>query len=593
MSRYRVELGAGPSEQGRSVLEVLAEAGYDLQASCGGAGRCGSCRIRVAEGVLAPPTPAEEAFLGPELLGQGWRLACQAGIAGRAVVTWEGSPPVPAGKGFADSSRALPLAPRVRRQAVLAVPPGGKGAPGDWERLNEALNLAGRPDLWSCLGLSGLERGGPSEVLVGGGALLGRAPAGRLLGAVFDLGTTTVVGGLVDLESGVLLAARAAFNAQRIYGADVLARLGRAMEGPAGRNAIRDRIRAQVRAMLQGLLADTGALPENLVDLVAVGNTAMEHLFFGFDVAGLAALPFVPVHQAGLEVPAAALDLPAHPGARLYFPPNLAGFIGADTVAGIVALDLPSRPGVTLLMDLGTNGEIVLAREGRMWACSTAAGPALEAAGIACGMPALAGAVTRAFWRGDLVFETVAGAPPRGLCGPGLLSTLALMLKYGAVDATGRIVPRGDLPAALAARIRPGDQGLEILLASSGGHEIILTQGDVRRLQLAKGAIAAGIRLLCKAAGIEPRQLDRVFLAGTFGQHLQADDAATVGLLPGIPAGRVSAAGNTAGEGARLMLANAACRAEAEALAGRIEVIELASDPDFQTVFAEEMLFPE
>lgn len=593
LPEYHVHFGGGSHELGRTVLELLAEAGYDLPASCGGGGRCGQCRVKARGDGLTPAGEEERVLLGPDRLGEGWRLACRARVAGPAAVAWEGSDDTQPGKGFAESLRHAPLAPGVTRRRIRIPPVTAKDPRGDWERLTAALGSACRAELWPCLALAGLDRGrDEAEVVVGGGAPLGLAAPGRLLGAVFDLGTTTVAGGLVDLEDGKILAVRSAFNAQRIYGADVLARLGHALGGPEGSRALMERIRGQVRAMLLALLGDAGAAPANVADLVLVGNTAMEHLFFGLDVSGLAALPFVPVHQAGLSVPAAALDLPAHPGARVYFAPNLAGFVGADTVAGIVATNLPELPGPTLLVDLGTNGEMVLAREGRLWACSTAAGPAFEGAEISCGMGGLSGAIERVgLAEGDLSLETIGGAPPRGICGSGLIDAVAVLCEAGAVDVTGRLQAEG-VSAPLAARIRPGTRGAEVLLARHGGREVVLTQGDIRQVQLAKGAIAAGARLLCKHAGIEPGGLERVFLAGAFGRYVDADKAARIGLLPGIPPERVRAVGNAAGEGARLMLTNAACRAEAEGLTGRVEVLELAADPEFQTVFAEEMLFP-
>ena len=321
MSEYTVSLGQNGSDRGRTVLELMAEGGYDLPVACGGGGRCGKCLVRLSGDSLPPPTAEESVCLSAARLAEGWRLACQVRIAGPVTVLWEGSAASRPGKGFAVSSRALPLAPAVMRRNVVLREATAKDQQGDWERITSALGCVGRPDLWSCSGLAGMDHRSQSlAVIVDGRGLLGAAPPGRLLGAVFDLGTTTVVGGLVDLEDGTLVGVRSAFNAQRIYGADVLARLGHAQSGPEGRRALRDRIRGQVRTMLGALLADAGAGEANLVDLVMVGNTAMEHLFFGFDPGGLAALPFVPVHQAGLTTPMAALDLPAHPGARMYSP---------------------------------------------------------------------------------------------------------------------------------------------------------------------------------------------------------------------------------------------------------------------------------
>ena len=262
-------------------------------------------------------------------------------------------------------------------------------------------------------------------------------------------------------------------------------------------------------------------------------------------------------------------------------------------MAGVIATDLTRRPGPVLLVDLGTNGELVLSHEGRLWACSTAAGPAFEGAEIDCGMPGLPGAIERVELDADLRFTTIEGSAPRGICGSGLIDAVAVLRRAGVIDVYGRIQDGGGLPPELAARLRPGARGTDVMLAPAAGRDLVLTQGDVRQVQLAKGAIAAGVRLLCQGAGIAPWELRQVLLAGAFGQHVDVAKAACLGILPGIEDERILAVGNTAGEGARLMLTNAACRDEAEDLVGRVEVIELAADPEFQMVFAEEMLFPE
>ena len=593
MALYRAVLGEDEFQRGRTVLELLAEAGYDLPAVCGGQGRCGKCLVRVIEGDLSPPDEGERRLVSASRLAAGWRLACRAQVTGRVAVAWEGTPSPPE-KGLGLSSRSLPPAPTVIRRKIALSRSSPKERRGDWERLSSALGLSGPPDPWACWGLKGGfgQNEGEIEVLLGEGRLYGPAAPGRLLGAFLDLGTTTVVAGLLDLEEGGLLALRTAFNTQRAFGADVLSRLGHALAGPEGARALKERLQAQVRAMLGTLLCEVEATPANLVDLVVVGNAAMEHLFLGLDVGGLAVLPFVPVHQAGLLVPAVALGFPAHSGARVYFPPNLAGFVGADTVAGIVATDLLARPGPSLLVDLGTNGELVLVHGEKVLACSTAAGPAFEGAGISCGMPAVGGAINRVELGEDgLVFGTIAQRPPRGLCGSGLIDAVAALRVAGALDSSGRLRPEG--APALAGRLREGPEGLAVVLAKAeGGEEIRLTQADIRRLQLAKGAIAAGVRLLCRAAGVRPGDLQEVLLAGAFGLHLRPESAVRIGLLPGIPAVRVRAVGNVAAEGARLLLLHAPLRQEAESLVGRVEVLELAAEPDFQTVFAEEMMFP-
>lgn len=584
-------LGEKEAERGRTVLELLAAAGRGPEAPCGGIGKCGRCLVRVVSGECGEPTGRELELLAPERLADGWRLACQARVKGSVTVAWES--PAWRGKGFSASPRLVPLAPAVERRRVRPASAAGERR-GDWERLAVAAGLDDqRPTLWACLSLAGSACGADGlDLLVKEGRMLGTAASGSLLGAAVDIGTTTVAAGLFDLESGVLLAARSAFNAQRVYGADILARLAYALQGAENRAALRDGIQDQVRTMLRDLLAAAGAEPANLAEIVIVGNTAMGHLFLGLDQGRLAVAPFVPVYQAGLTVPAAALGLPAHPGAEVFIAPNLAGFVGGDTAAGVIATDLSGRPGPSLLVDLGTNGELVLSAGGRLWACSTAAGPAFEGAAISCGMPGVTGAIERVELDGDLSVATIGGAEPLGLCGSGLLDAVAVLRTAGAVDATGRLRGHAELPPALAGRIRPGPGGSEILLAAGAHGEVVLTQQDLRQVQLAKGAIAAGVRVLCAEAGLNPAELREVLLAGAFGQYVDPVKAADLGLFPGVPPERIHAVGSAAAEGARLMLLNAGCREAAQSLVGRVTVVELAAIPGFQDIFAAEMLFP-
>lgn len=530
-------LGRSEGEIGRTVWEIMAAAGSDPGAVCGGRGRCGKCLVRLVGGSLAPPGREERDLLPPELRAGGWRLACRAEIAGPAEIAWDEADATP--NPYSGPQRRVGLAP--------------------WARLPAGPRKNARP-----------------------------------CGAAIDLGTTTVVVALVDLSDGGIIAARSAFNAQRAMGADVLSRVAAALQDPENRQTLQRLGLEQLRAMLAALLGEAGRDPADLVDLVVAGNPAMEHLLLNLDPSGLAGVPFSPAHQGPLSVSAADLGLPAHQEAQVYFPPILSGFIGADTLAGLVATDLAGSAGPALLMDLGTNGELVLAHRGRILACSTAAGPAFEGGEISCGMTARPGAIERVDLRdGDLFFKTIANAPARGICGSGLVDAVAVLRRAGLIGPSGRIEAEVETLPRLSARVRPGRPGREVFLASAMGVEITLTQGDVRQVQLAKGSLAAGVKMLCQAATLESTDLQRVLLAGAFGLHLAPESAAAIGLLPGIAGDRVEAVGNTALEGARLMLVQAACRAEAEEIAGRAQVVNLAADPEFQNIFADEMGFPE
>ncbi len=390
------------------------------------------------------------------------------------------------------------------------------------------------------------------------------------LGVAVDLGTTTLVAQLLDLRTGNVLAVRSALNAQARHGADIMSRIEFAMAGDG-----RERLTQIVREQIGGLIAELlGAAPagQPLADVVLVGNTAMHHLFCGLSVAPLAHHPFEPEDDGLRTFTAGELGWPFAGGARVQFLPCLGGFVGSDILAGILATGLHQRERPGLLVDLGTNGEIVVGNRERLLCASTAAGPAFEGARISQGMRAATGAVSVVTVR-DGVWDAVVlgGGEPRGICGSGLVDAVACGLELGKVLPSGRITGGDDLPVAGAVK---------------------LTQWDIRELQLAKGAIAAGIRLLLERWGARPGDLARVWLAGAFGNYISRASARRIGLLD-FPAEQVEPAGNTALRGAKLALCGPAPHAlDFADLRARARHISLKDDPQFQDAYVEAMGFP-
>lgn len=387
--------------------------------------------------------------------------------------------------------------------------------------------------------------------------------------AAVDIGSTTVVAYLLDGRTGERLGVRSILNPQRQYGGDVVSRCSYALEN--GAEVLSGCIRRAVNELLRELAVQCGRYSEEIVRIAMVGNSCMHHLFLGISTESLVLAPYTPKVTGALRLKALDYGLHAHPGAELLWLPNIGGFVGSDTVGCILAADLDRREGITLLVDIGTNGEIVLADGGRLTACSTAAGPAFEGAKITCGMRGSAGAIDHVYLEeGKIRYHVIGEGAPVGICGSGLLDAAACFLKAGIVDETGR----------MAQTYHFTDQ-------------VFLNQKDIRELQLAKAAIAAGIQILCRHRGVKPEQADRLLIAGAFGNYLNPKSACAIGMLPRELEEKITSIGNGAGEGASIAAQSRQEFDRSVWLARETEFLELALDPDFQDVYVDELGFPE
>ena len=417
-------------------------------------------------------------------------------------------------------------------------------------------------------------------------------------GIGFDIGTTTVVGMLWDVWNGRLIGSQAETNPQNEFGLDVISRITFAGEKPENLQLLHDKIIGCLNRILEKLCREHEVLPETILRCVVCGNTTMSHLFMGCDPRSLARAPFDPAYHGTLILKAGQIDLGLDPQAAVLLIPNIAGHVGGDITAGILASRLPSRQGRSLFVDIGTNGEIVYAQDGKMLACSTAAGPAFEGAAIYQGMRAAAGAIERVeITEDDVLFRAIDQIPPAGICGSGLIDAIAQMLDAGLINRKGRIASAEDYlkkhpGSPLAARLRESDHGREFVLVSKAeGEDIVITQQDVREVQLAKAAVAAGIQILMDHMGSSPDQLDRVIIAGAFGSYIDKKSAVRIGLLPDVGTERIEAAGNTAGAGAVMAAAPVPEARAVQQIPDLVQHVELAEDPDFQTIYLKKMAF--
>ena len=594
--------------EGRTVLEAAREAGIPLNSPCGGSGTCGGCRIVIPD---EPPPPAEACLrvLSGEERRRGMRLACQQRVRRDLRII------IPEETRLADqkiltegTERPVPLDPNCRKVVVRLAEPSVADQRADADRLLDALAEQGLPDLRLGLGLVRdlpvrLRRLAfhPAAVVIGDEVveLVRPAATGACYGFAVDIGTTTLAGFLVDLTSGRVVSVAAKTNPQTAYGDDVVARIEHCLRRKDGLRTLHRMIVEAIGSMVAEACRRAGVRPSAVYEVAAVGNTTMNHLLLGLPVEAIGRAPFVAASASAQSVPARQVGLRINRRGRLYTAPVIGSFVGADTVAVVLATGMHESDRLRLAIDVGTNGEIVLGTRGRLLACSTAAGPAFEGARIRYGMRAAAGAIDRVDLDGDrLRIHTIDEAPPIGLCGTGLIDAVAVLRQAGVLSPTGTLRRPEEAAGlgALAPRITGADGDLGFVLADAeagrAGHPILLTQRDVRQVQLAKGAIAAGIGTLLAEFGAREDDLQEVLLAGAFGNLIRPERARAIGLIPPLPLERIRFVGNAAGGGARMLLLNRVLRRTADDVARGIEHVELSQRPDFQQRFADAMLFP-
>lgn len=527
------------------VLSLLRGGGVFIRSDCSGSGRCGKCRVKVETGCFREPDEAEKSILGRKELDEGVRLACCL----------------------------YPLCDG----AVSIIP---EKLETEWK--NKLIRL---PD-WFSEALSGESR--PVKISVS-------AP----YGISFDIGTTSVAAMLWDCRSGTLFGSKSMLNPQSVFGADVISRIFFAQQDRSNLKLLQDEIVSGLNGLTAALLGELGIAKEQVTAAVAVGNTTMSHLLLGVDPSSLAKSPFLPVFTDARTIGAEQLGLSINPCGEVYVAANIAGHVGSDLTAGIIATRLHETSGLNILIDVGTNGEIIMERDGALAACSTAAGPAFEGACITHGMRAEAGAIEKAeLLEGDIRVETIGNEPAAGICGSGLIDVLASMLDCGAIDYKGKIAAQDEpgISEKIRKRIRRNGKTKEFVLVygsdTRGGRDIVITQMDIRQVQMAKGAICAGIKIMLSRLGSRIEEVDNLMVSGAFGSYIDIASALRIGLFPGIDIRKIKSVGNTAGIGASMLLLSAGQRLLSEQTARRVRHVELSVSEEFQTEYMQSMPFP-
>jgi uncharacterized 2Fe-2S/4Fe-4S cluster protein (DUF4445 family) len=588
--------------EGVTLTRAATLAGLPPELPCGGLGLCGKCRVAILDG-LRPPTSEEEDAFTAEELEAGLRLACQQTVDRPMTVTL--------GEETRSRDNQIMVGALLRRtqvdsgveQVALTLPkPPLKDTRHDWRRVEEAVGRPLQPSLDVLRDLPGLLKEGDSDLTVTtldgyASRVAAGLSSGAPLGFAVDIGTTTLVCYVLDLATGAELAHAAMLNPQVQYGDDVIARIHHCGVFPEGLDQLSELVRGALDELLEQACADIGADAAAMARGTVVGNATMTHLFLGINPKGLGLAPFAPIIVDSVTACGAHLGLRAAPHAVVTVLPNMAGFLGSDTV-GMILAAAPAPDATTLAVDIGTNGEMMLFHDGHWYGCSAAAGPAFEGARISCGLRGAAGAISRVELQGgDLHHSVISHAKPRGLCGSGLLDIIAVLRESGVLESTGRLLGGSSCPPALNARLSGEGAGRAFELVSgdesASGQPITLTARDIREVQLAKGSIRASIEALMARAGVGADDIAQVYLAGGFGSYLRVDSALRIGLLPPVPQERITAVGNAAGAGARLALVSRREMALAERLAREVEVLDLAKDAVYQMQLVEQMIFPD
>jgi uncharacterized 2Fe-2S/4Fe-4S cluster protein (DUF4445 family) len=517
---------------GKTIHEMAAKLGFHL-GECGGAGWCGKCRIKILKGSRNVDS-VEKRFLSEAEKKRNIRLACRKILNEDTTVGL--------------LKKDIPLSERKSRRKI-ATP--------------------------------------RSQV------------AGKRFGLAFDVGTTTLAGYLVDLEDGSPVNSLSLSNSQRAFGADVISRILFA-SGRSGLQSLKKAVRSDVVKISERLLKESGIKKDCIETAVFVGNTVMHHLFFGISPKSLGEAPYQPAVREGIEFSLKDIGLRLKRGARGFFLPNIGGFVGSDALASLAASGMHREKEISLIIDIGTNSESILGNRERILCGSNAAGPAFEGANIRSGMRADRGAIDRYEIRnGNISFHVVGNGTARGICGSGIIDAIASLVKIGMIKREGNFSPRGGstkaVLKAMQKRLVEKEKGLCFQLTkreeSSYKRPVCLFQSDIREVQLAKGAIAAGVKLLMKEFDAEGSDLKTIVITGAFGNYIDKRNAVDIGLIPDIPLKNIRFLENGAGMGARLFLASPEKRDEMLALAGKIEHVDFAGRQDYQDIFIESLRF--
>jgi len=595
---------------GTKIVEAAGRAGININMPCGGQGTCGKCRIQITTETKTNPCQIEQDIFSQEELKMGWRLACQTSVQNDLTVYIPDESLIVTSQKILTKGRGIEqiqTKPAISKIYVELAEPTREDNKPDVERLSKQIGE-------HKLGLEQLkklpkflrENEFKGTAVLADHVLIDLEPGdttNQCYGAAFDIGTSTIVGSLMDLCNGSEIAVTSGINPQVSYGDDVLSRIEHASSCIDCLDQLRTQVIASINKMIESMCQQKDINREHIYEVVIAGNTTMEHLLCGIDPSSLGKIPFVPVHSKGMMFFASEFGISVNHRGLVYLFPIIGGFVGGDITAGILITNLTCEKSPYLLVDVGTNGEIVIVKDEKFWAASTAAGPAFEGARISCGMRATHGAIEKVVFDDDVRCSTIGNASPIGLCGSGLIDLAAELLKNGLLSTSGQLLSDDQLPAqipdAIKKRIRKNeDDQIEFLVyeQTQGRKDlkVVVTQKDIRELQLAVGAIRAGVEIMLRKTDTKVEDIENIFIAGGFGSFIRRTNAQRIGLIPkDVPHNKISFIGNSSLDGAQLALLSTNARQRAEEITKIVTHIQLSLDMGFQTEFANAMIFPE
>ena len=590
-------------DEGTNLLMFLRSNGIAMETPCGGKGTCGKCAVRVS-GIKNTPSERERKLLGAEKLEKGYRLSCSNNITSDLDIYPEADSAREASIITEGKNRDVEINPIIRKQyAELAVPALADQTP-DIERVLAAsevqLTDVSLPLLRTISSI--LRKSDYKVTLVSMNEKLLAVEAGdttrKLCGTAFDIGTTTVAAYLYDMNTGKCLAVSSMLNPQKKFGADVIARISHTMQADGGKEEMYSSIIQCINDLIGQLCQKAGLSRSDIYCAVFTGNTTMLHFLMGLDASAISVSPFIPVTTSLQYFDGLSAGIEMNECGQAVVFPGVSAYVGGDTVAAILSSGMYDKEEISLLVDIGTNGEIVLGGKEWLLSCSTAAGPAFEGANIKNGVGGIRGAIDTVGSGPDFSYTTLGNASPVGICGSGIIDAIANLIDAGLIEDTGRLVDSDEaeeIDPSYKDRLISIDGVKAFVLAneseSGSGSQIVITQKDIRELQNAKAAIAAGIETLVKKSGKDFDEVKKVYLAGGFGSRINIKSALKVGLLPRTLENRIEAIGNASGAGAAEGLLSKEMLRLSEKLKLNVKYIELSASPDFVEKYVDNMMF--
>ncbi|MEA3359074.1 MAG: ASKHA domain-containing protein [Thermodesulfobacteriota bacterium] len=577
-----------------SILSFAYKLGLDIVGFCGGKGVCHSCKVKILSGKVTKPSSHETEIFSSEELKQGWRLACQTYPLGRCSVEIPLETMTALQRTQIEGIEVLSEpAPSVRSYQITLSPPTLSDTQCDATRLQKKLNtqegltcktidlevlrqISTKLRLWDW----------ECRVMVRDQEVVALRPVTNgNLGIAVDLGTTKIAGYLVDLETGKTLSAKGIMNPQISYGEDIITRLSKSMESHSKAIEFMELASQAINKLTERLCEEVNASKNDIMEAVVVGNTAIHHLFLGLPVRQLARSPYISALSNAIDIKSRDLGLDFASGAYVHLLPNIAGFVGSDHVAALLATGSFVDDDPVLILDIGTNTEATLIAKGKMTSLSCASGPAFEGYQIKHGMRAAEGAIEKIkIINQEVQYQTINNVSPIGICGSGILDAVAQLYLNGIIDKGGRMEDSHP-------KIQTIDNKRQFILVDAENREgqgpITITQQDIRQLQLAKAAIRGGIQALIETHGLVDEDIGQIIIAGAFGSYIDVKSAMDIGMLPTLPNDRFHQVGNAAGMGAKLALISTVQRAKAARLASKIHYLELGGMPQFMKTFVQ------